>query len=339
MRGIAWLVLAGACYAPHPQPGSPCQDDNCPTPLVCSTVTQTCELPGGIDAAVVHPVEAGCMPTGEICGDGIDQDCDGVDPNCATNDGPGNPIDVTAGGAFTANAMIARDDVRPFGCGGDGGRDLFYKVVLQAPQVYYLDTFGSSFDSVVRVFAKPCAMVGDGADARACVDDACGLAQSQVAVSLPAGESCIVVDQRTGDEANGTLALRVTKGGRDGEALPRGVSTHTGDTCDAKNVEDPVDQNCDGPGQDGKDVAYFFAACPGEVLHLDADTCNGTTDFDSVLYVRRVAGMQIGCDDDTCGNRARLENVTISNSLLYWLIVDGFDPGSCGPYQLDSDLR
>ena len=52
----AWLV-ASACYSPHPQAGSPCPDNICPTGLVCSPATHTCEVTaqngdaGPLDAA------------------------------------------------------------------------------------------------------------------------------------------------------------------------------------------------------------------------------------------------------------------------------------------------
>ncbi|MBV8756862.1 MAG: hypothetical protein JO257_06300 [Deltaproteobacteria bacterium] len=40
---VAALLLASACYSPHPQAGAPCPDNVCPTGLVCSPVTHTCE--------------------------------------------------------------------------------------------------------------------------------------------------------------------------------------------------------------------------------------------------------------------------------------------------------
>ena len=37
----SWLMAA--CYTPSPPAGSPCPDGVCPTGLVCSAATQTCE--------------------------------------------------------------------------------------------------------------------------------------------------------------------------------------------------------------------------------------------------------------------------------------------------------
>jgi hypothetical protein len=348
--GWLFIVLAG-CYAPQPPGGSPCvQPSDCPSPLICSPATMTCEVTAGevdastladtsilVDAAI--PLIDGCTPAPEVCGDGIDQSCDGSDPACAANDSPQGAIDVTDGGTFSGELRDARDDVAANGCGANGGRDLFYKVNLAAPEVFYVDTFGSSFDSVVRVYAKPCTMVGSGAGALACENDSCGGEQSKLAVELPAGESCIVVDQAAGTETTGEVALRVIPGGRDGLALAGGASTVTGDTCDAANTSEPLDQNCDAPGSGGKDHAYFMTTCPGETLRLDAETCTGAT-WDTVLYVRRVSGAQLGCNDDDCdGLRSRINNVTIANGPLYFLIIDGFDPGECGDYDLVVNLR
>jgi hypothetical protein len=70
------------------------------------------------------------------------------------------------------------------------------------------------------------------------------------------------------------------------------------------------------------------------------------TNYDSVLYVRQGAtGNQIGCNDDACGmgtngsNAAQITNVAINGATLYWLIVDGFSPSSCGNYVLTTNLR
>lgn len=47
MRTVAGaLLVASACYSPHPQAGSPCPDNICPTGQVCSPATHTCEVTG-----------------------------------------------------------------------------------------------------------------------------------------------------------------------------------------------------------------------------------------------------------------------------------------------------
>jgi hypothetical protein len=326
VRGLASIMcaIATGCFAPTPQPGAPCVDDSsCPAPLVCS-VSNTCQTERGVDPpdapvdTPVSPPDGGCSP-------------------CEPNDTAIGAVDVTDGGMFSADALAANDDVGPDGCGGNGGRDLFYSVTLAAPRVFYFDTFGSSYDTVIRVFAKPCAQVGAGAGAMSCTDDTCGGTQSQVALSLPAGESCIVIDQADATQS-GSLELRVIPATRDGFLLPRGQQTLTGDTCDSANLEEPIDQNCDGPGEKGKDHAYFFTTCPNESLLLDADICPEPT-WDPVLYVKRINGQQIGCNDDSCGFGPAISNVNITNSNFFFLYVDGFSEVDCGDYSLDTNLR
>jgi hypothetical protein len=344
MRVVAVMVLVG-CYAPAPKAGSPCvTDHDCPRRYVCSPATSSCEdTAAEPDAAelIDAPLIDGCTPSREICGNGIDEDCEGTDPACAANDVAAGAIDVTAGGTFTGNALLARDDIGANGCGLDGGRDLFFQVDQAAAQVYYFDTFGSNYNTVIRVYAKPCTQVGTGANAAACSDDACGGAQGQVAISLPAGRSCIVIDQKSEADPNGMMMLRVIKGGRNAMPLAAGTqSINGGDTCMSTNSIEPVDNAmCDGPGSGGKDHAYFFTTCPNQTLKLDADICPEPS-WDPVLHVRRQSdNMQIGCNDDSCGAGPRITNVNITGGLLYYLFVDGFDPTFCGTYQLHTNLR
>ena len=55
MRIVVALVLVSACYSAQPSPGAPCPDGVCPTGLVCSPSTQTCER---------HAIDAGTIIDG-----------------------------------------------------------------------------------------------------------------------------------------------------------------------------------------------------------------------------------------------------------------------------------
>src|SRR5437868_695044 len=105
--------VVAACYSPHAKPGAQCSPmAQCPDGLVCAPATHTCELgttppiDGPVDVSVID----GCSPTPELCGDGIDQDCDGIDPPCPPNDQPNGAIDISNGGDFTADLRYAHDD-------------------------------------------------------------------------------------------------------------------------------------------------------------------------------------------------------------------------------------
>ena len=270
----------------------------------------------------------------------VQQACADVDPPCPPNDLAAGAIDVTAGGTFTANLVHAHDDDGPgttLACGDAGGRDVFYQVAIPAAEVFYFDTFDSSFASVIRVY--PAACVNLAGATPSCSEAACATAQSQLALHLAAGTSCVVVDQASSAEQTGDLTLLVIPGGRDGSPLAPGAATATGDTCNSTNVDEPIDQNCDGPGAGGKDDGYFFTTCPGASELLDANTCTGTS-WDSVLYVHRITGEQLGCNDDGCGsNQSTFAKAPISGAVLYWLIVDGFSANDCGAYTLTTNLR
>lgn len=331
MWGRALVVMAGAgafasCYAPTPRPGSPCDEAHpCPSALVCSAVTQTCEHPGAAPDADVSVFDA----PPDAC-----VECPLV------NDSPDTPTDVTGGGAFMANiADDAVDDAPQRGCAGDGGRDVFYTLTLAAPEVYYFDTFGSDFDTSVRVFpGKRCDALGS-AFGPVCNDDACGGGASQLAVGLPVGTSCIVVD-RNAAAVTGELRLRVTGGGRTGPPLQPRV---TGDTCDARDVWPAP---CADPG--GRDVGFWFLVCPEETASITATTCT-TADytFDTVLYLTEAGEADaLACNDDdpSCPARpTRPDQVDgskltglVQGPALGWLVLDGFDRAGCGPFTIDN---
>jgi len=339
-------------------------------PLVC--VVNACEptgslpidLPDAAPAADAAPdavpdavIVAGCIATGpDICGDGIDQDCRDGDAVCEPNDTPAGAIDVTGGATVTADLLRAHDDLSNAGCNNDGGNDVFYQVVLAGPEVYYFDTFGSTFDTSVRVFpGVPCSAVATASNP-ACDDDECGGNSSKLALQLPAGASCVVVDKNLNaglEPLKGAMQLHVVAGGRTGMALPRRVQTLFGDTCQGVNAMEPPQAlgGCQ-PAQHAPDLAYYFNACPNQPALIDASTCANParTHFDTELYIRSAAGVDLACEDDdqTCGLRpdradghpdgSILSAVATRSVGLHWLVVDGF-AGACGRYQLDTNYR
>ncbi|MGE0399101.1 MAG: hypothetical protein AB7T06_20490 [Kofleriaceae bacterium] len=357
---IVVIVGVGACYAPSFPTGAPCDELHpCPSALVC-TKAGTCETSESVepdpDANIVDmpdaPIDA-CVSMGaEVCDDGIDQDCDGLDSTCAANDVATNPVDVTNGGTFNGDLANATDTFAQRGCGDVGGRELFYKITLTAAEVYYIDTFGSDFDTSVRVYAgTPCNQLDATVTPTTCDDDACGTEQSQFAFPLPSGTSCIVVDQNAGS-TDDDLTLHVTRSRRTGTPLGDGMQTLTGDTCTSTNSGNP-NIPCNDADNDAKDVSWYFTSCPGVNRRLDASTCVDVTmvHFDTVLYVHK-SGVQadLVCRDDSeppCTPRPDrpdhvdgtvLTNVNTTGPGLFWLVLDGFGMDACGGYRLDTNL-
>lgn len=62
MRGVVVAGLLIGCYSPQPNAGAPCPDGVCPTGLVCSPATQTCELTAIDSDAAIAPTPDAFIP-------------------------------------------------------------------------------------------------------------------------------------------------------------------------------------------------------------------------------------------------------------------------------------
>jgi hypothetical protein len=314
-------------------------DDGFPVGQACTAGVGACARPGSYvcDASgntAVGNASPG-TPTAETCGDGLDQDCSGADVSCPVNDRPAGAVDISAGGTFTVDLGAANNDQNFTGtsCGSTGGRDVFYTFTLPAAEVVYLDTFGSNFDTTLRVFAGSCTALGALAS---CFDDACSVTQTQGALSLAAGTYCLVADQYSSAQTLGALTLRLTRGGRAGTAVGTGTGTVSGNSCSGTNASTPSCQS----SSTAQDTGHYFLACPGVTRTVTANTCTGTT-FDSVISLRAghaSSGATLACNDDAtgCGTSNRQSSFTGASAVgpgLFWLQVDGY-LSNCGAYTL-----
>jgi hypothetical protein len=328
------LLLVGlvGCYSPTVHPGAPCGAGSaCPGDLVCAA-DQTCQPPGGSTDGGADASSSADAPSGT----------DG----CATciapaNDLPADAIDITAGGDFTADLTYAHDDAqRPANgnlCGGDGGLDVFYTIHLDAPEVFYFDTFGSDFDTVMRVVRGSACTGGVAPNGTSCRNDACSTLQSQYATSLPAGDSCLIIDGLDAAQTGHALHLHVERGLIDGSRLPTAGGSVTGDTT---NDSDHGDGSC--AMHQAADHGWFLTSCPGQTQTVVASTCNqvtATAAWDAAIWSRGPAGELACMDDDgaACALSGGLATIsfTVSDAHLFWIVVDSGSPGSAGAYQLD----
>lgn len=287
-------------------------------------------------------------PSAEFCGDGIDQDCNGsADPGCPGNDLPGGAIDISAGGTFTVDLTYAHDDDAntTLGCGQTGGRDVFYQFTLGATEVVYADTFGSSYDSVIRIYSGTCPL---RTGTPSCSDDSCAGLQSQRAVQLAAGTYCLVIDQYSSTSTLGATTLTFVRGGRPGTALATGTGLSvSGTTGTASNLSTATCQT----NSNAPDQGYYYLACPATSPTLTATTCTTGSNFDTVLYQHRSTGAgaigSIACNDDTATCATGSPNPQYRSSIgptsaagpgLFWMIVDGYGAGT-GSYQITYTLN
>ncbi|HEU0035142.1 MAG TPA: MopE-related protein [Kofleriaceae bacterium] len=274
-------------------------------------------------------------PSAELCGNAVDEDCSGADAVCPPNDTPAGAIDISSGGTFTVDLAAAHDDhflsQPPEDCGDPGGRDVFYKFTLPAAEVVYFDTFGSSYDTVVRIVAGSCTSMGA---LQRCEDDACSSTRSQGAVQLAAGQYCLVVDQFSAAATTGATTLHFTRGRRTGTAIAAASGTRTGSTTGKANQSVAgCEANSNQP-----DDAVFFLTCPATTTTVGASTCTGST-FDTVVYLRSGSAntSDVACSDDeaSCGNfQSRFSGAQVTGPNIHWLIVDGFGLTGNGTYTL-----
>ena len=321
-------------------------DDPFPVGQPCSVGLGSCARSGqlicnGAQTGTTCNATAGA-PSAETCGNSVDEDCNGADATCPTNDLPAGAIDISSGGVFTVDLAAAHDDnwtasTPTLDCGDMGGRDAFYKFTLPAAEVVYADTFGSSYDSVIRIFAGACTSLGA---VQACGDDACGGTRSQSGLQLAAGTYCLVVDQFDGATTSGTTTLTFRRGGRTGTPIAAASATRTGTTTGKVNQSIAgCEANTTQP-----DDAYFFLTCPGTTTTIGANTCSGTG-FDTIVYLRsgNATTGDVACSDDVtgCGNgfQSRFSGATVSGANLQWLIVDGFGLTGNGPYSLSYTIQ
>jgi hypothetical protein len=282
-------------------------------------------------------------PSAETCGDGIDQDCNGSDATCPTNDTAAGAINISAGGVFTVDLTAANNnqDFSGTGCGLTGGRDVYYTFTLPAAEVVYVDTFGSNFDTSVRIFAGSCTSLGAN---QVCFDDRCNVTQSQGAIQLAAGTYCLVLDQYASTQTAGNASLTFTRGGRTGTAISApGSGTINATTVGAANASAGT---CTTTGS-SPDVGYWFLVCPSTTRTVAANTCASAASWDSVLYLEKApSATDLVCNDDsttTCGTASPIRLSSFSGASaattgLFWLIVDGFN-GASGAYSLSYTIN
>jgi hypothetical protein len=280
-------------------------------------------------------------PSSESCGNGVDEDCNGADAACPPNDTAATAIDISAGGTFNVDLVAAHDDnwasATGEDCGDQGGRDVFYTFTLPADEVVYFDTYGSSYDSVVRVFAGACTSLGA---VKRCEDDACSTTRSQGGLQLAAGTYCLVVDQFSSAATTGATTLTFKRGGRTGTALALGTGSKAGTTAGKANQSlAGCEANSTQP-----DDAYFFMTCPNKTYAVSANTCS-TTAFDSIVYLRTGAATStdVMCSDDVsgCGNglQGKFTGASVTGANLQWLIVDGYGMTGNGAYTLSYTIQ
>lgn len=204
-----------------------------------------------------------------------------------------DPLDLSTGAATVqGDSSAAKPGVQQ--CGN--GPAEFYTFTVSAYSALYVDTFGSSFDTVVGLLDAGCS----GA-ARSCADDACGAPQSQLfELVQPGTYHLLVAGSGALEKGPYTLHVRlVPMPSPPAGELPRGAFDLTGALSGYSGGRF-------GACGRGPFSWYWYLSCPGDSGWFTASTCNAETTFDSALSLLDAeGGAELCCDEITSSNPAQ----------------------------------
>lgn len=234
------------------------------------------------------------------------------------------PIALTlAGTAQTVMATTAGATSSAEGCAP--GADVFYSITLTQREVVYVDTFGTTFDTQLRVLPSSCSTAG----APACADNACGGMQSQLVQVLDAGTWVIAVDGASG--ASGPVALNIKHLPVPGTGPVATIPAMSPVMLSATTAGASRSSTSCGTGA-GPEAAWWFATCPMDLMRsFNATTCGGAT-FDTVLELRSAASTTaLACNDDSaCGTQSTIVTTIPAGAGLFLLALDGYGASDAG---------
>jgi hypothetical protein len=291
--------------------------------------------------------------------------------NATIADAPvGPPNDACAGAiplalgntlqSVMGDTTLATNDNLSCSSGGGTSPDVWYTFTLPIPHAVYLSTVdGSTWDTVIHVHSGSCT---GPLTAYGCADDsncAAGGFRSMFVGILPAGTYYVAIDG-FGSTYSGPFTLYyqadtcVAAADANTATVPidpiRTDGTYTGRTTGQGN--DSTGTCATGAGQIAPDVYYYVGLCPR--VSTTWSTCDGATNFDTVLYARQgtcrfTGSPDLACNNDAAGpiacpyippgNYASGISFGMTGQGLYYVWVDGFvnpvvPPASDGNYGL-----
>ncbi|MDP3278564.1 MAG: hypothetical protein Q8Q09_25465 [Deltaproteobacteria bacterium] len=365
--GMGATCTAGACACPAGQSicgvGAAARCVNLQTDAsACGMCSTTCAAGQNCLTGICT---TGCSAPNTLCGIGASATCTnhqsdnancgacgnncGANGPCTTgqcrplNNTPGTPIPlmVTLNGV-RVTAVGNNQNGATAAAGQCAQRAVYYSVTFAQPAILYVDTFGSTVNTVAGI--RPTG----AAATTACVDDACAGTASQTRLVVPAGTHLIEVSGAAG--ATGVFTLNVAAlpaaGGRNEAITPDSTArVLRGATLAPNATTNRVQFSCAGGGNGGDD-AFYFTTCPSSAAaRLHANNC--ASQFDAALEVRSAGGtaaIAVTCDDDganaaACpnGNNSNLFHPVPAGAGLHVAYVDGF-AANFGTYSFNYSL-
>ncbi len=283
-----------------------CNDDNC-----------------GLQSTINFPITLGQDVLIRVSGFGAAQGAGQFQIDEITqppaNDNCAQATVVTDGTTAFNNFAATNESSSSCGFGGDiGGSDVFFSYTAAVDGNGIVDTCGSGFDTMISIY-DTC-----GGLEIACNDDACGL-QSSITFPIVTGTTYII--RVAGFEsAAGNGVLNVI-----------GLPPVANDDCanaiavlDGSTPFNSIGATTDGPGAScgfaadpgSNDIWFTWTAPAGNQLLATIDTCG--TAFDTIVTILDGCnGLEVACNDDSCGLQSSARFVTTPGA-TYTIRVAGF---------------
>ncbi|MHC4173626.1 MAG: trypsin-like serine peptidase [Planctomycetota bacterium] len=240
------------------------------------------------------------------------------------NDGCSAAIPVLEGVPYQGSTVGATG-VDESSCGFFDTADVWHSFTAASSGTFRISLCGSGFDTTLAVFDE-C-----GGTELACNDDNCGI-QSEVLVSLDAGQSCVI--RIAGfDGETGSYSLVV-------ETSETSVSAPSDECVNAIPVLEGVPYQGSTVGMTGVDESSCGFFDTADVWHSFTAASSGTfrislcgSEFDTTLAVfDECGGTELACNDDNCGIQSEVfVNLDAGQSCV--IRIAGFD-GETGSYSL-----
>jgi hypothetical protein len=277
-----------------------------------------------------------CVSKPETCGDGIDQDCNGIaDNGCppiSGNHSCSNAHPISASGIFTAELSESPSPLEA-SCGAPQGPQAVFRLNVTTDQIAYLSTYGSEVDTVLEARSGDCS----APTASLCSDDECNTVQSHLAEVLMEGPYSILVRAKNPQET-GLVTLNVQLAGPScaDARFVQVPGIYHGSFSGRTDRESETCQQGSGP-----DEVLVLTSCPGETPFF-AHTCQEPA-ADTVLELRRGAchgPVSPGaCNDDGQLPWCPLYTASyLATSLvgdgLWFLVVDAWTAGETADYNV-----
>ena len=310
---------------------------------VCNNVDDDCN--GLVDDVVSAPCSAGECRTGSTYCSGASTLCAwtasaplGTGCSLGRCDGAGTcrpPNDHPQYATFLGSLPGAQIVTSGSTCGAstqstawcNGQSELYYTVAVTQRAVFYVDTFGSAFDTVLNVSS-------DGYNSYFCSDDACGTLQSQIAPGSPfvvnPGTYYIAVGGYGGSCGSFTLRVQAVPASNTVVQVPRGASQVA--YYSTVGQANQVNLGCNASGGD---IAFTWTLCPGlGGGTFAANTCSANTTYDTVAEYFDGTSGAASCNDDSCGLRSSLSVGVNPGPGIRAFYEDGYGGGTGNNYTI-----